>query len=79
MNEYLSDFLFPTLGKTFKEIGEQFGSFDFAAIPIGAFLPRYMMRDQHVEPKESVQIHKVAMGGRERAFYGIRERVLPGR
>lgn len=44
--------------KTFKEIGEQFGSFDFAAIPIGAFLPRYMMRDQHVEPKESVQIHQ---------------------
>ena len=53
------------LGKTFKEIGEQFGKFDFAAIPIGAFKPRDVMRDQHVEPKESVKIHKV---GKSMAF-----------
>ena len=47
-------------GPTFKEIGEHFGGFDFAAIPIGAFLPREVMKDQHVSPEESVKIHQVA-------------------
>jgi N-acyl-phosphatidylethanolamine-hydrolysing phospholipase D len=42
----------------FKEIGEKLGPFDLAAIPIGAYEPRWFMARHHVNPAESVQIHK---------------------
>lgn len=42
---------------TFKEIGERFGGFDVAMIPIGAYRPRWIMQSIHVDPNEAVQIH----------------------
>lgn len=46
-------------------IGARFGCFDLAAIPIGAYEPRWLMRGQHVNPDEAVQVmHDV---GAERA------------
>jgi L-ascorbate metabolism protein UlaG (beta-lactamase superfamily) len=42
----------------FRDIGERFGGFDLAAIPVGAYLPRWFMKDQHVDPDEAVQIHR---------------------
>jgi N-acyl-phosphatidylethanolamine-hydrolysing phospholipase D len=41
----------------FKEIGERFGGFDLAMIPIGAYRPRWMMQPVHADPGEAVQIH----------------------
>ena len=34
------------------------GGFDMALLPIGAYEPRWFMKDQHVNPSESVQIFK---------------------
>ena len=38
----------------FKRIGRQLGPFDLAAVPIGAYEPRQMMRDSHMNPEEAV-------------------------
>lgn len=45
-------------GTTFNMIGENFGPFDLAAIPIGAYSPRWFMKDVHCNPEEAVKIHK---------------------
>lgn len=42
----------------FKHIGAKLGPFDLSLIPIGAYKPRYFMKDHHCDPAEAVQIHK---------------------
>jgi N-acyl-phosphatidylethanolamine-hydrolysing phospholipase D len=44
--------------RDFADIGERFGSFDLALIPIGAYEPRDFMAPVHVNPKEAVRIHQ---------------------
>ena len=44
--------------KQFKQIGNLYGPIDLAAIPIGAYEPRWFMKNFHVNPKESILIHK---------------------
>jgi len=41
-----------------EQTPEQGGGFDIALLPIGAYEPRWFMKDQHVNPAESVQIFK---------------------
>lgn len=41
----------------FKEIAARFGPFDLAAIPIGAYEPRWFMHPHHLSPQEAVQVH----------------------
>lgn len=41
----------------FKEIGAKYGPFDLAAIPVGAYEPRWFHRPSHLDPEEAVQVH----------------------
>ena len=42
----------------FKNIGDKFGPFDLALIPIGAYEPRALMRPVHMGPEEAVQTYR---------------------
>ena len=44
--------------RDFADIGRRFGGFDLAAIPIGAYEPRWFMKIMHLDPAEAVQVHK---------------------
>ncbi len=52
----------------FKEIGEVLGPFDVSLIPIGAYLPRYVMSTIHLAPQDSVLVHRDVKSKRS---YGI--------
>ena len=43
--------------KDFKDIGSRFKSMDLSLIPIGAYAPRWFMKNMHCNPEEAVQIH----------------------
>jgi N-acyl-phosphatidylethanolamine-hydrolysing phospholipase D len=41
----------------FKTLGERFGGFDFALIPVGCYEPRWFHGSMHVDEEEAVRIH----------------------
>jgi len=42
----------------FKDIGEKYGPFNLAAIPIGAYAPRWFMSPIHCSPEDAVCVHQ---------------------
>jgi N-acyl-phosphatidylethanolamine-hydrolysing phospholipase D len=52
-------FLFPGDTGWFEglhDLGKRYGPFDMAAIPIGAYEPRELMKTSHINPEEAVQM-----------------------
>jgi L-ascorbate metabolism protein UlaG (beta-lactamase superfamily) len=43
--------------KVFRDIFKKFGKMDLSILPIGAYEPRWFMREQHMNPEEAVQAH----------------------
>lgn len=41
----------------FAEIGRRFEGVDLSLLPVGAYEPRWFMKDQHTNPEEAVQAH----------------------
>ena len=44
-------------GPHFRQIGERLGPIDLALLSIGAYEPRWFMKDVHLNPAEAVQAH----------------------
>lgn len=44
-------------GPHFKQIYEKLGEMDISILPIGAYEPRWFMKDFHMDPEEAVQAH----------------------
>jgi L-ascorbate metabolism protein UlaG (beta-lactamase superfamily) len=42
----------------FEAIGQRWGGFDLALIPIGAYEPRWFMKPAHMNPEEAVRAHR---------------------
>jgi L-ascorbate metabolism protein UlaG (beta-lactamase superfamily) len=40
------------------EVGRRLGPIDLAALPIGAYSPRWFMQGQHTDPAQAVQLHR---------------------
>ncbi|KAH7714833.1 Protein NAPE-1 [Aphelenchoides avenae] len=43
----------------YRKLGEKLGPFDLAAIPIGAYAPRFLMKGEHMDPHDAVEVHKL--------------------
>jgi N-acyl-phosphatidylethanolamine-hydrolysing phospholipase D len=56
-------------GTLFKEIGARLGPFDVAAVPIGAYLPPWIMRSVHTTPEEALQVGRDVRASRVLAIH----------
>jgi L-ascorbate metabolism protein UlaG (beta-lactamase superfamily) len=46
-------------GEVFRFATERLGPFRLALIPIGAYLPRWFMKDNHLSPADAIQAHRI--------------------
>lgn len=53
----------------FAEIGRRCGAPDLALLPIGAYEPRWFMRDAHMNPSEAVRVHRDVGASRSIAIH----------
>jgi L-ascorbate metabolism protein UlaG (beta-lactamase superfamily) len=46
------------MGPHFEETGRRWGPFRLALLPIGAYLPRWVLKRAHISPSEAVIAHR---------------------
>ena len=46
-------------GAIFRDVAAKFGTPRLALIPIGAYEPRWFMKDQHIDPTEAVEVFRL--------------------
>jgi len=46
-------------GPFFQEIRDRFGPMRLSLLPIGAYLPRWFMGPQHIDPQQAVDVHRI--------------------
>ncbi len=56
-------------GGLFHAMREKHGGFRLAILPIGAYEPRWFMKDQHINPAEAVQIMEISGAARAMAHH----------
>jgi L-ascorbate metabolism protein UlaG (beta-lactamase superfamily) len=44
--------------RDYADVGQRFGGFDLAALPIGAYAPRWFMKTHHIDPDEAYQAYR---------------------
>jgi L-ascorbate metabolism protein UlaG (beta-lactamase superfamily) len=64
-----------------QDIGARFGGFDWAAIGIGAYAPRWFMKKHHIDPQEALQVMRdvraqAALGIHWGTFEGLSDEPL---
>ncbi len=57
------------MGEHFSEIRQRLGPPDLAILPIGAYLPRWFMAYQHIDPAEAVSAHQQLQARRSMAMH----------
>jgi L-ascorbate metabolism protein UlaG (beta-lactamase superfamily) len=57
------------MGDHFTTIRERYGAPDLAMLPIGAYLPRWFMAPQHIDPGEAVTAHQMLGATRSMAIH----------
>lgn len=55
-------------GSHFDELSKKWGAMDISLLPIGAYEPRWFMKDQHMNPEDAVQAH---LDLQSKSSYGI--------
>lgn len=45
-------------GSLYETLGAEYGPFDLAVLPIGAYEPRWFMQDNHMNPEEAIRVKR---------------------
>ncbi|TQV80122.1 hypothetical protein FKG94_10665 [Exilibacterium tricleocarpae] len=57
------------LGPHFALINERFGPMQLSLLPIGAYLPRWFMRDNHLSPADALEAHRILQSRQSMAIH----------